>query len=154
MLGVDPQGLVFQWLREEASPLYWLSWGALGNHNYISCAYMLVLGWVAHGKQENTGSQLGKLVRMGMSQIILPSQNPREVVWPQGFDWHMYYWVFDIVRMSVHWPHTSKSSCLSHAKVISWSSPVSNICHCRKKSLKTFAKYHLKTEGTEGKWSC
>jgi len=52
---------------------------------------MLVLGWVAHGKQENTGSQLGKLVRMGMSQIILPSQNPREVVWPQGFDWHMYY---------------------------------------------------------------
>lgn len=73
MLGDDPQGPLFQWLPEENFPLLLTILAALGNHNYNSDAYIPVLQWIAQGTQEN--ARLGKMVRMGMSQILLPAQN-------------------------------------------------------------------------------
>lgn len=81
-------------------PLCWLSRGALGSHTCNSDAYISVLGRIAHGKQQNTGCWLGKLVRISMSQNLLLAQNPREVAWPPGF------WL--ILSVSVHWPRTLK----------------------------------------------
>lgn len=81
-------------------PLRWLSRGALGSHTCNSDAYISVLGRIAHGKLQNTGCWLGKLVSMSMSQNLLLAQNPREVAWPPGF------WL--ILSVSVHWPRTLK----------------------------------------------
>lgn len=121
---------------KKPSSLWWVPQEDLGNHTCDSDVYISVLGWFAQGEQENPSSWLGKLVRMGRSHI--PFQLKISEKWPG----HQVLTSVGVFLDHIPW----KLSPFSHARVVSLSSTVSNLHHCRKHSLSTFAKYHLKTQ--------
>lgn len=111
--------------------------GSFGQpHLWFRCLYFSA-GVDSQGEQENTSSWLGKLVRTGMSQI------PFQLKIPEKWLGHQVLTSVGVFFGHILW----KLLPFSHARVISWSSTVSNLRHCRKKkSLNTIAKYHLKQQ--------
>lgn len=87
--GGDSQGLLFQPLPYESFPpsndCLRKLWTSVPN---ISIQLLIFRCWsgLPLEKRKTLALRVGKLLRMGMSKILLPAQNPREMPWPPGFD--------------------------------------------------------------------